>query len=273
MTASTTLSIHVAGFYQTDGFPAERLPSSRKAHGRGTGDCAGDDIALGGHFGALERELEFSRTVTEGRLLLLDANEVLDGVTVDGRVNVEGFRSALARFIAPGVRQRIYGELVALEAANDLNMVDAAEILSRFMHDGMPDATRFRDAMIPVIEQACRGRKDCVIRAYGEMVDVLGRRVRRPRRFDLRCYGTSWRRPIHLPFCAATRWDISTRTWASTRYSVSTHTLSPIPESAPRCTDQHSSFTARSERHPGRRPPVFTPRADHRCSLANWLVQ
>jgi hypothetical protein len=27
--------------------------------------------------------------------------------------------------------------------------------------------------MIPVIEQACRGREDCVIRAYGEMVDVF----------------------------------------------------------------------------------------------------
>jgi hypothetical protein len=255
-----------------------------------------------------ESGLEFRRAVTEGRLLLLDANEVLDGLTVEGRVSVEGFRAALARFIAPGVRQRIYGELVSLlaargdldtamaiesvghelahtlrmpvlcgyhaggdhpltreairriaavhdrswsegksqitahsldheavaaatrvhavrfyesreslakivgaflgegfiaglpaiviatpqhreairavlaghyfdlsrlEAAQDLIMVDAAEALSRFMHDGMPDAIRFRDSMIPVIEQACRGREDCVIRAYGEMVDVL----------------------------------------------------------------------------------------------------
>jgi hypothetical protein len=66
-----------------------------------------------------------------------------------------------------------YFDLSRLEASNDLIMVDAAEMLSRFMHDGMPDASRFRDAMIPVIEQAYRGRKDCVIRAYGEMVDVL----------------------------------------------------------------------------------------------------
>jgi MEDS: MEthanogen/methylotroph, DcmR Sensory domain len=66
-----------------------------------------------------------------------------------------------------------YFDLLRLEAADDLIMVDAAEMLSRFMHDGMPDATRFSDAMMPVIEQACRGRKDCVIRAYGEMVDVL----------------------------------------------------------------------------------------------------
>jgi hypothetical protein len=66
-----------------------------------------------------------------------------------------------------------YFDLSRLEAANDLIMVDAAEMLSRFMHEGMPDAIRFRDAMIPVIEQACRGRAECVIRAYGEMVDVL----------------------------------------------------------------------------------------------------
>ena len=37
---------------------------------------------------------------------------------------------------------------------------------------GMPDAERFQDAVVPLIEQACRGRK-CVVRAYGEMVDVL----------------------------------------------------------------------------------------------------
>jgi len=238
---------------------------------------------------------------------LLDATDVLDGLTVDGRVSVEGFRAALTRFIVPATRQRIYGELVSLlaergdlrtalaieavghelahtlripvlcgyhvggeqplasdaikrieaahdrtwtegtsgsqddsltayavgtarlhavrfyesreslarivgtflgegflaglpaiviatpqhgdaikqslsahyfdvarlEAANDLIVVDAVETLSRFMVDGMPDAARFNDAMIPLIDLACRGRKDCVIRAYGEMVDVL----------------------------------------------------------------------------------------------------
>jgi hypothetical protein len=312
MTASTTpLSVHVAGIYQTEGFLAERVASFITE-----GLTAGEQVivlATTEHWTAISARLnasglEFRRAVTEGRLLLLDANEVLVGLTVEGRVSVEGFRSALARFIAPGVRQRIYGELVSLlaergdldtaiaiesvghelahtlrmpvlcgyhtggdrpltpeaisriaaihdrswsegtlpiatcaqddeavaaatrvhavrfyesweslakivgkflgegfiaglpaiviatphhrdairtvlaghyfdllrlEAANDLIMVDAAEILSRFMHDGMPDAVRFRDAMIPVIEQACRGRKECVIRAYGEMVDVL----------------------------------------------------------------------------------------------------
>ena len=312
MPATTPLSVHVAGFYQTDGFLAERVASFITE-----GLTAGEQVivlATPSHWTGISARLnasglEFRRAVTEGRLLLLDANEVLAGLTVEGRVSVEGFRAALARFIAPGVRQRIYGELVSLlaergdldtaiaiesvghelahtlrmpvlcgyhaggdapmmgreaisriaavhdrswsegklqipthslddeavaaetrvhavrfyesreslakivgkflgegfiaglpavviatpphrdairtvlaghyfdlsrlEAANDLIMVDAAEMLSRFMHDGMPDALRFRDAMIPVIEQACRGRKDCVIRAYGEMVDVL----------------------------------------------------------------------------------------------------
>jgi hypothetical protein len=313
MTASTTpLSVHVAGIYQTDGFLAERVASFITE-----GLTAGEQVivlATTEHWTVISARLnasglEFRRAVTEGRLLLLDANEVLDGLTVEGRVSVEGFRAALARFIAPGVRQRIYGELVSLlaergdldtaiavesvghelahtlhmpvlcgyhaggdhpltaeaisriaaihdrswsegalqiattraqedeavaaatrvhavrfyesreslakivgkflgegfiaglpaiviatpqhrdairtvlaghyfdllrlEAADDLIMVDAAEMLSRFMHDGMPDAVRFRHAMIPVIEQACRGRDDCVIRAYGEMVDVL----------------------------------------------------------------------------------------------------
>jgi hypothetical protein len=312
MTASTSPpSVHIAGFYETDGFLAERVASFITE-----GLTAGEQVivlATAAHWAAISARLndsglQFQRAVTEGRLLLLDATEVLDGLTIDGRVSVEGFRAALARFIAPGVRQRIYGELVSLlaergdvdtalaiesvghelahtlrmpvlcgyhavgdhrltpeaigriaaihdrswsedtlqiasdardheavaaaarvhavrfyesreslarivgkflgegfiaglpavviatphhreaittvlaghyfdlsrlEAANDLIMVDAVEMLSRFMHHGMPDATRFSDAMIPVIEQACRGRKDCVIRAYGEMVDVL----------------------------------------------------------------------------------------------------
>jgi hypothetical protein len=66
-----------------------------------------------------------------------------------------------------------YFDVLRLERANDLIIVDAAETLSRFMVDGVPDAVRFKDAMIPLIELACRGRNDCVIRAYGEMVDVL----------------------------------------------------------------------------------------------------
>ena len=302
---------HVAGFYRTDDFLGGRVAGFITE-----GLTAGEQVivlATASHWAAIaarlaDTGLAFRRAVTDGQLLLLDATDVLDGLTVDGRVSVEGFRAALTRFIVPARRQRVYGELVSLlaergdlqtalaaeapghelahtlgipvlcgyhvageqpltshaitsieaahdrtwtegtsevqndslnadalaaatrlhavrfyesreslarivgkflgegflaglpaiviatpahrdaieqslsahyfdvsrlERANDLIMVDAAEMLSRFMVDGMPDADRFKDAMIPLIELACRGRNECVIRAYGEMVDVL----------------------------------------------------------------------------------------------------
>jgi hypothetical protein len=54
-----------------------------------------------------------------------------------------------------------------------LHVVDAKAMLEEFMVEGMPDAARFKRAIVPVIEKACAGRKPCVVRAYGEMVDVL----------------------------------------------------------------------------------------------------
>lgn len=60
-----------------------------------------------------------------------------------------------------------------MQAAGDLLMVDARETLATFMVDGMPDAERFDTNMTRLIEQVCRGRQDCTVRAYGEMVDVL----------------------------------------------------------------------------------------------------
>lgn len=61
----------------------------------------------------------------------------------------------------------------ALVKTGDLCLLDAEEMLARFMVDGMPDPVRFADTLAPVLEKASRGRKDCVVRAYGEMVDVL----------------------------------------------------------------------------------------------------
>jgi hypothetical protein len=60
-----------------------------------------------------------------------------------------------------------------LTRANDLIVLDAHDTLRTFMVDGMPNAQQFETTMLPVIDRACRSREDCVIRAYGEMVDVL----------------------------------------------------------------------------------------------------
>jgi hypothetical protein len=60
-----------------------------------------------------------------------------------------------------------------LQRQGDLFLLDAEAMLSTFMVDGMPHAARFTAAIVPVLEQACRGRQECTIYAYGEMVDVL----------------------------------------------------------------------------------------------------
>jgi hypothetical protein len=54
------------------------------------------------------------------------------------------------------------GRLIAL---------DAQETLERVMKDGMPNAQLFEDTLTPILDAA--SRPDRVVRAYGEMVDVL----------------------------------------------------------------------------------------------------
>jgi hypothetical protein len=60
-----------------------------------------------------------------------------------------------------------------MQLAGDLLLLDAQETMSAFMVDGMPDADLFKATMTEAITNVCRGRTDCTIRAYGEMVDLL----------------------------------------------------------------------------------------------------
>jgi len=54
----------------------------------------------------------------------------------------------------------------------DLVMLDADEMLSRFMVDGMPDRSRFEETFAPIMDVAA-GSGQRSVRAYGEMVDLL----------------------------------------------------------------------------------------------------
>jgi len=60
-----------------------------------------------------------------------------------------------------------------LEAAGDLFLLDGREVLSTFMVDGHPSEPLFEAVMTDTLLRLCRGRMDCTIRAYGEMVDLL----------------------------------------------------------------------------------------------------
>lgn len=64
-------------------------------------------------------------------------------------------------------------DIAYVQASGDLQLRDAREVLSSFMVDGRPDATRFSRSMTAAIDHASRGRKDCHIRVYGQMVDLL----------------------------------------------------------------------------------------------------
>lgn len=102
-----------------------------------------------------------------------------------GRFLGTGFVAGLPGIViaTPSHRAAIAGVLAArqfdvpqLEATGRLLMVDATETLAAFMVDGMPHPSRFREHIVPLIERAADGKPDRVVRAYGEMVDVLWRR-------------------------------------------------------------------------------------------------
>jgi hypothetical protein len=66
-------------------------------------------------------------------------------------------------------------DVVELQRSGQLLLIDAKELLGVFMIDGQPDATRFNTAMHETITRACRGRQDCKLRIFCQMVDVLWR--------------------------------------------------------------------------------------------------
>ena len=60
-----------------------------------------------------------------------------------------------------------------LQLNSELLMLDAREMLNRFMEeDGLPNAERFDEAAIDALRRISAGRS-VTIRAYGEMVDLL----------------------------------------------------------------------------------------------------
>ena len=66
-------------------------------------------------------------------------------------------------------------DVVELQRSGQLLLLDARELLGVFMIDGRPDPTRFNTTMFETIARVCRGRTDCKLRIFGQMVDVLWR--------------------------------------------------------------------------------------------------
>jgi hypothetical protein len=75
-----------------------------------------------------------------------------------------------------GILNQLTARLIHVEQARrngDLLVLDAQEMLDLFMHDGAPDADAFEANIGRFVDQTLQGRPGSVLRAYGEMVDVL----------------------------------------------------------------------------------------------------
>jgi hypothetical protein len=76
-------------------------------------------------------------------------------------------------------------DVVSVQRSGDLVLLDAVETLASFMTNDKLDASAFEDGMRAVIERACRGRTNCTVRIYGQMVDVLWQLGKRELAIDL----------------------------------------------------------------------------------------
>jgi len=77
---------------------------------------------------------------------------------------------------ADGICRHLRDRLIDVDEARrvgDLVILDADDMLSLFMVNGEPDAALFDRNVGGLITQTLRGDKRTVLRAYGEMVDIL----------------------------------------------------------------------------------------------------
>jgi hypothetical protein len=75
-----------------------------------------------------------------------------------------------------GICDQLRSRLIDVDEARrvgDLVILDADEMLSLFMVNGEPDAHLFNRNIGGLITQTLGGRRGTVLRAYGEMVDIL----------------------------------------------------------------------------------------------------
>lgn len=79
------------------------------------------------------------------------------------------------------IERHLCGRLIDCDQARrngDLVMLDAEEMLGQFMIRDVPDPELFEETMGLIVRQMLDGRGRIVVRAYGEMVDVLWKQGR-----------------------------------------------------------------------------------------------
>lgn len=79
------------------------------------------------------------------------------------------------------IERHLSGRLIDCDQARrtgDLVMLDAEEMLDQFMIGDAPDPELFEETVGLIVQQMLDGRGRIVVRAYGEMVDVLWKQGR-----------------------------------------------------------------------------------------------
>ena len=101
---------------------------------------------------------------------------IVGGLLADGLTE----RSPAVVIATAAHRAAIVRELVArqhdvveLQRAGDLLLLDAQNTLDTLMSNGTVEDAKFNDVVCGIVRTACRGRVDCTVRAYGELVDLL----------------------------------------------------------------------------------------------------
>jgi hypothetical protein len=82
-------------------------------------------------------------------------------------IATEAHRSGIVRRL-----RQLSVDVPHVTKSGDLLLLDARELLDSFMRDSAPDARLFRPKVSGIVERALR-RRNVVVRAYGEMVDLL----------------------------------------------------------------------------------------------------
>jgi MEDS: MEthanogen/methylotroph, DcmR Sensory domain len=112
-----------------------------------------------------------------------DESQIVDAVSLFATVGFrrgEGVLLIMASIHCGPIRQRLEAQgfdLIELEASGKLVCEDAADLLSRFIVDGIVDGDKFKTTIIGMIQKAKLGEGGRVrpVRAFGEMVDLLWR--------------------------------------------------------------------------------------------------
>ena len=95
------------------------------------------------------------------------------GIVADEPVVVIATAAHREAFCAQLRKKRI--DVDGLCTSGQLTLLDAQETLATFMLDGTPDWERFNTVIGGVLDRSRAGREGGMIRAYGEMVDLLWR--------------------------------------------------------------------------------------------------